>query len=234
MSGYEPSMLSLDVEAGALASTRRAFHVLAERVLAPDLHRSTGRIGLRRTPGGFGQPEHVVDGARRRLRVDGTRLAVVEGDVERWVDVPTLGDACAAAGVDAEVELGVYATSTPSDPSTTLSIDPSAAQLVASWFALVDEAVEELRRRHAHLRPSITQLWPEHFDLACSMSEINFGGSPGDDGRPEPYLYVGPWTPRDGDFWNEPYGAARSCVEVSSVGDAVAFFEAGLAEALRP
>lgn len=220
-------------DADALASTRRALHVLAERVLAPDLHRSTGRIGLRRTPGGFGQPEHLDDGVRRRVRVDRTRLAIVEGDDERWFEVATLGDALAATGVPPGADMALYATSTPSDPATPLSIDASAAERLAAWFALVEEAVEELRRRHADRSPTITQLWSEHFDLACSISEVNFGGSPGDDDRPDPYVYVGPWTRREGSFWNEPYGAARSWVEVSTIDEVVAFFEDGLAEASR-
>ena len=43
------------------------------------------------------------------------------------------------------------------------------------------------------------QLWPEHFDLATTIDEVNYGGSPGDDGHPLPYLYVGPWTPPEPD-----------------------------------
>ena len=51
-------------------------------------------------------------------------------------------------------------------------------------------------------------LWPEHFDYAIAAgdevagSRANYGGSPGDEHHPEPYLYVGPWAPVDGALWN--------------------------------
>ncbi|MCB0954454.1 MAG: hypothetical protein KDB13_17355, partial [Microthrixaceae bacterium] len=64
--------------------TRTSLQMIAEHLLSADLHAHTGRIGLRRTPGGFGQPEFTVDGERRRLRVDQTSLALLEGDTERW------------------------------------------------------------------------------------------------------------------------------------------------------
>ena len=79
--------------------------------------------------------------------------------------------------------------------------------------------------------PAIAQLWPEHFDLATTISEVNFGGSPGDGSHPEPYLYVGPWTPREGEFWNAPFGALRPSSQVHGPEDALAFFTEGLAAA---
>ena len=39
-------------------------------------------------------------------------------------------------------------------------------------------------------------LWPEHFDVGITLDKVNYGVSPGDDDIPEPYAYVGPWTPR--------------------------------------
>ena len=36
-------------------------------------------------------------------------------------------------------------------------------------------------------------LWPEHFDVAVTDNEVNYGVSAGDDGHPLPYAYVGPW-----------------------------------------
>jgi hypothetical protein len=52
-------------------------------------------------------------------------------------------------------------------------------------------------------------LWPEHFDVAVTEGEVNYGVSPGDDYHPMPYAYVGPWTQRTGSFWNAPFGAVR-------------------------
>ncbi|MFN8051470.1 MAG: hypothetical protein U0Q22_08550 [Acidimicrobiales bacterium] len=217
----------------ALATTRSALHTLAEHVLAPDLHRSTGKIGLRRTAGGVGQPEHLVDGVRRRVRVDGDRLAVTDGDTETWHPLSTLGAAADAVGVTLGAGTGAYEPSTPSAADTSIAVSAEAAASLSEWFDLVDAALERFRSGRSELSPTVVQLWPEHFDLATSMVEINFGGSPGDEGRPEPYLYVGPWTPRVGDFWNEPYGAAIGRSEVASIDDAVEFFERGLAQATR-
>jgi hypothetical protein len=69
---------------------------------------------------------------------------------------------------------------------------------------------------------STVQLWPEHFDLACSIEGINFGCSPGDPYSPEPYVYVGPWNTDglpDGGFWNAPFGALLSYEELVEVAD---------------
>ena len=96
----------------------------------------------------------------------------------------------------------------------------------------IEVALEEVRRRHADLAPTLAQLWPEHFDLAFSMAEINFGGSPGDAAHDEPYLYVGPWTPMDGPAWNEPWGMSLPASAVTGWSDAVDFFETGLRAAL--
>jgi hypothetical protein len=217
----------------ALETTRQTLHALAEHLLAGDLFRSVGRIGLRPTPGGFGQPEHLTDGRRRRLRIDGSFLVVLDGDTERWLELTTAGHAASFAGVDLGPPAGVYAPETQLDPDQVLAIDPDAAARLASWFDLVGRALEEVRRRHADAEPSLVQLWPEHFDVACTIDEVNLGGSPGDADHPEPYLYVGPWTPRVGEFWNEPWGASLHWAEVPDIAAAVAFLEDGLGRARR-
>ena len=77
-------------------------------------------------------------------------------------------------------------------------------------------------------------LWPEHFDVAVSVAEVNYGVSAGDGYHPTPYAYVGPWKPRTGSFWNAPFGAAyplhpdHNCADL--VTDIVEFFEQGRAE----
>jgi len=235
MSGYDLPMLAPSVPVADLAPTRRGLHSLAEHVLAPDLHRATGRIGLRVTPGGFGQPEHLVDGVRRRLRIDGDRL-VVDHDAggESWHPITTLGDAAALVDLPVGATTGVFTPSSDATPDAPLQVEAAALADLSAWFRLVAAALEEFRRRHAVRRPTAVQLWPEHFDVATAMSEVNFGGSPGDDGRPEPYVYVGPWSPPSvGGFWNEPYGAALGRSEVATVDDALAFLERGLEEADR-
>jgi hypothetical protein len=215
-----------------LVDTRLALHSLAEHLLAGDLWRRTGKIGLRRTPGGFGQPETVVEGTRRRLRVDGTRLVVLDGDTERWEQLSSPAAAAAFAGTPLGAPTEAFTPTTSPRPEEPLLIDAVAASTIADWFALVEVALEELRRRHRDLAPTLVQLWPEHFDLACSMSEVNFGGSPGDAAHDEPYLYVGPWTPPEGPPWNEPWGMSMAAGAVTGPTDAVEFFEAGLRAAL--
>ena len=70
-------------------------------------------------------------------------------------------------------------------------------------------------------------LWPEHFDLGISLDEVNYGVSPGDSQIPRPYAYVGPWSAREGTFWNTPFGAARPLTELPDVDALVAFFHEG-------
>lgn len=219
------------LDTATLAATRVGLHAIAEHILAPDLHRTTGKIGLRRTPGGFGQPEHMVDGHRRRLRVDGGLLALTDGDDEQWHELTTVGAALDFAGLEPGASTGVFTPTTTVEADRPLNLDPDSVQVLGSWFEFVEIVLEEVRRlRRAHA-PTIIQLWPEHFDLAFSMDRINFGGSPGDLARPEPYLYVGPWTPQAGDFWNEPYGAARSWTDLEGIEHAVDFMLDGLSRA---
>ena len=215
-----------------LIPTRLALHSLAEHLLAGDLWRRTGKIGLRRTPGGFGQPETLVGGTRRRLRVDGTRLVVLDADTERWEDLSSPAAAAAFAGTALGAPTEAFTPTSPLRADEPLLVDAVAAATIADWFELVEVALEELRRRHRDLAPTLVQLWPEHFDLACSMSEVNFGGSPGDAAHDEPYLYVGPWTPPEGPQWNEPWGMSMAAGAVTGPTDAVEFFEAGLRAAL--
>ncbi|MDQ1395436.1 MAG: hypothetical protein QOG64_695, partial [Acidimicrobiaceae bacterium] len=78
--------------------------------------------------------------------------------------------------------------------------------------------------------PARVQLWPEHFDIAVDIgspgSRANFGGSPGDEAHPEPYLYVGPWEQREGSFWNEPFGASLSYSAIAAGADPLEFLRA--------
>jgi hypothetical protein len=222
-----------------LRSTRLALQSVAEHVLSAALHAATGRIGLRRTPGGFGTPPFTVDGGDRQLRVDGTELVRTDGESEQRRPLTTLRDAAALAGIEAGAPVDVYTPSTPLDLDRPLAIDAYAADLLADFYAAVDAALEQLRSDHAGDDPAIVQLWPEHFDLATSIAEVNYGGSPGDDGHARPYLYVGPWNLPEGvagdRFWNEPFGASTAAVvgagggRDGAVADALDFFRAARA-----
>ena len=88
-----------------------------------------------------------------------------------------------------------------SERRTPLEVDATAAARLAAFFAFAQRVLETL---HAEARePSPIHLWPEHFDLAFTADEVNYGASPGDEHHDEPYLYVGPWTaPPPGPEWN--------------------------------
>lgn len=215
----------------ALAATRNSLQAIAEHVLSAALHAATGRIGLRQTPGGFGTPPFPSVHGERRIRVAGAELVVTDDRGERSTELTTLR----AAGELAEIEPGapadIYTPSTRLDLDAPLVVDPPTAARLADWYALVGVALEDLRADLAEEDPAIVQLWPEHFDLATTISGVNYGGSPGDAGVPGPYLYVGPHAPPepDGDFWNQSYGASRRAEEIADTDDALRFFAEGRA-----
>jgi hypothetical protein len=215
----------------ALVETRESLHRLAEHVLAPARYVHTGRIGLRATEGGFGTPSiPLPDGRRVRVAVRGAELVVWDGPAERVESISTLRAAAAFVGVEPGAPADVYRPVTPLELDRALVIDAEAAQLIAAWFALGNEALESLRRRWPDEEPAEVQLWPEHFDLATTISEVNYGASPGDAEHTEPYLYVGPWTVPSGSFWNEPFGASRTQAQIPDLAAAEAFFLEGRAQ----
>ena len=209
-------------------TTRTSLQAMAEHVLSASLHAANGRIGPRRTPGRFGTPE--FDHARdlRQILVVGTDLEVHDGVNRRREPITTLPAAGELVGIEPGAPRDIYTPTTVLDLDADLLIDAGYARVIADWYELVDEALALLRCEAADDASTMTQLWPEHFDLAASIDEVNYGGSPGDDGHDLPYLYVGPWTPppRD-DYWNETFGASRSANLIDSVDDVVAFFREG-------
>lgn len=165
------------------SGTRAALHRVAEDVLKPKRELETGNeIALRFTVDGFGTPpwKHGHDSGRAgEARVEGTDLVVITGD---------------------ELERTPLA-----DPA----IEAASASALADWFAFGTVVLAELidAREGAGAEP--IRLWPEHFDVATEVgseadgTRATVGASPGDENHPEPYLYVGPWTPPEpGPLWN--------------------------------
>lgn len=218
-----------------LDQTRRALHAVAEHVLAAALHGATGRIGLRATPGGFGTPVFGGPDGSRQIRVDGVDLVVLDQGRERRAPLTTIRAAAEMIGVVPGAPADLYPPATPLDLDGPLVLDRGEAARLAALFAVVAEALDRFRAAHDDGTAGEAQLWPEHFDLAATLAEVNYGGSPGDDEHPEPYLYVGPWTPpTDGDpFWNEPFGASAAAPVELAVDTALYFFEAGAARLAR-
>lgn len=198
-----------------LATTRRSLHAVAEQLVAGPQHRAHGTIRMRVTPGGFGQ----VKGA---WRVDGTDLV---GDGVRVPLRGTIAEVAAAAFLTPGVPEGLYGDHADFAPDEPLAVDEAAATLLLDWFARGDDGL----RLFAPAQDPV--LWPEHFDLGCAVEEVNYGISPGDAGHAEPYAYVGPWTPREGPFWNVSFGALRAAAELPDADAVAAWFAEGSAAA---
>jgi hypothetical protein len=191
----------------ALVRTRNAWHVLAEHVLAPARHRVNGRIGLRYTRGGFGTPYFGDD---EQVRVADEGLVVVRDGALTIHPISTTGGAAAELGIEPGAPTDVYTPTTALDPDAPLEIDPASARMLGDWFGFGASVLEALRAAvPASDEPARVQLWPEHFDLSVDLGveasghRGTYGASPGDEAHPAPYLYVTPWTPQSGAFWNE-------------------------------
>jgi hypothetical protein len=215
-------MVSMDAfEPDTLAETRRALHAVAELVLAGPQYRRTGTIRLRVVNGGFAttrEPAVAVEGAE--LVAEGVRLGVSER---------TCAELAAALGVEAGKPEDLYKDGSGVRADEVLKADSAAAHHLAECFVRGEAA---LRRFAPEVPDRERVLWPEHFDVAITVDEINYGVSPGDGYLAEPYAYVGPWQPREGDFWNAPFGATRVMRELPDADAVVAFFTEGRAKAL--
>ena len=217
-----------------LRTTRGSLHAVAEHVMAASQYARKRRLGLRQATGGFATQPYVVDGVERRVAVVGTGLLVrddVGGEAaELRVPITSLRAAGGLAGGPLGMSSDAYKPSPMPDPDGDLVVDPGAASLFANFFARVQAALTVFAAELVADGPSEIQLWPEHFDLAATISEVNYGGSPGDAEHDRPYLYVGPFEPPPrGGFWNEPFGASRDWHEIDGVEGALRFFREGLA-----
>lgn len=173
-------------------TTRRSLHRLAFFVMAPARYRATGKLGLRFTALGFGTPFFGED---TQIRAEGTTLVKQGVDVVRSSDLSTLAEA--ARFLDLEYSdvwfPDFHDPLPPADPHADLDIDADAASALGDWFGFATGVLEELRRTDGATRAV-------------------YGGSPGDDAHPEPYLYVAPSSSphRSDPFWNDDRFAGAS------------------------
>jgi len=199
-----------------LAATRRSLHGVAELVLAGPQYRATGRLRLGVVPGGF-----ATTTLSPRLLVDGSRVAGAAG-VTAVLGGRTPRAIGAELGVAAGRPEGLYADGSGVGPDETLAVDPRQAGVIMGALALGHDALTAF----ADGAPPV--LWPEHFDVALRVHDVNFGVSPGDGFIDEPYAYVGVASPPAGDgFWNAPFGAAVPLRELTDAAAVTAFFAAG-------
>jgi hypothetical protein len=200
-----------------LAATRRSLHGVAELVLAGPQYRATGRLRLGVVAGGF-----ATTSLSPRLLVDGSRVAGPAGVTAVAIGGRTPGAIGAELGVAAGRPEGLYADGSGVDPDEPLAVDPGQADVIMGALAVGNDALTAL----AAGEPPV--LWPEHFDVAVRVDDINFGVSPGDGFMGEPYAYVGVTIPPGGDrFWNAPFGAAVPLREFRDAPAVTAFFTAG-------
>ena len=184
-----------------LVAARRVLHAVAESLLAGPQHRATGTIRLAVAGDGF-RTTRGLAGPVTGLRVgpDGV-TAEPDGPV-----LPLAGSVSGLAhrlGIEAGPARDLYPDHAELGPDDELVADPAA---VAAVLAALTAGAAALRRVFPDAEPV---LWPEHFDVGVTVDEVNYGLSPGDAGHDAPYAYVGPWSPREGAFWNEPFGASR-------------------------
>ena len=211
-----------------LSTTRASLHAVAEHVLAPARFEAERRIGLVVTPGGFATP--VLPGGSV-LAVERDELVVRRPDAEQRaaLKTTTLGTLADVAEVDLSVWHGLYPAVTPADRATPVVVDPEAASVIAEWYGVVDGALHALIT--ALDARETTTLWPEHFDVATALDEVDYGGSPGDVFVDEPYAYVGPRSrplPAAGEgFWNAPFGAVLRRSQTTEPEAVLAFFLRG-------
>jgi len=194
-----------------LTATRRSLHGVAELVIAGPQFRTLGSIELRVRPGGFGGDRSSVGVDGHDLVWDGGRIPL-EG---------TCRDLAAAAGQEVSDLADVYAGGSGVDPDEPLALDAEALDQLLTWFGRGGAA---LRTFASDVEPV---LWPEHFDVGVSVGEVNYGVSPGDSTHTGPYAYVGPWTRREGEFWNASFGAFRDASDLPDVDALVTFLENG-------
>ena len=201
--------------------TRQALRRLAVYVLSPGRKAVTGRIGLQPTPGGFGTP---VFGEGEQLRVEGATLHRQRGGSTESTPITSLAAAADFAGVKLSEDPGVgHDIPELGDAEAPLPMSEPAALALGAVYAFAGAVLAELKvELDAAGQPcSAIQLWPEHFDLGCSIEGANFGCSPGDSFSADPYVYVGPWNSEglDADLWNAPFGAVLRYAELLAVGD---------------
>jgi len=205
-----------------------AAHVLARRQAAV-----TGRISLRTSPGGLTTPAFAGPDGPEVVRLAGDVLVREIGDRAVFVpaDGASLDELARAVGVD--LASGFDAgRDTPAigDPDEPLALPADAVTALGEWWLLgwqaIDTVVGELG---PGAEPSVTRLWPEHFDAAADVAaapdrRANLGASPGDGYQSQPYLYVGPWQvarPGPPGYWNAPFGSVLTRAELEISGDPV-------------
>lgn len=197
-----------------LTSTRKALHALAESAMAGPQHRESGTIRLRVLPGSI---ETV---AAPQVRLTATSITGPGGGAS-LLGATSLLAVGAATGVGAGIPVDLYGDHAELGADDRLSVDTDSATALLEWLSVGAAGLMTFAPDEQPV------LWPEHFDLAITLDEVNYGVSPGDGFSAAPYAYVGPHTPVDDPFFDVPFGAARTWDQVPDAQSLVAFFSEG-------
>ena len=233
------TMLLPIADLDTFVSTRDALHRVAEHVVAKARYIDDREIRLTAYPGGFATPLLAGD---TRVRVDGYELVVDAPEGSRRTELTTIAAAAAFVGIEPGFPTELYEPATTFQPEQSLGLDRGAAEALAAWYSFTADALDLFATEVADGNPSPRILWPEHFDQAFYTEDAdearraNYGASPGDEGHPEPYLYVGPWgSTAANEYWNAATfnGAVLSLSQLLAAADpsaaALQFLRAGRA-----
>ncbi len=202
-----------DVNDDLFVATRRSLHGVAEQLMAGPQHRQSGTIRL-----------GVIDGGVETVKAPAMRLdpdSLQQGNATVTLHDATIAAIAGEFGIQAGAPEGVYADTADVEPDELLVVDPACARRLIDAYELGRDAMQEFQPDEAPV------LWPEHFDLGIQWGHVNYGLSGGDSFHPTPYAYVGPWTQREGEFWNASFGAVLAVNEDTDVDALVAFLRRG-------
>lgn len=194
-------------------TSRHSLHGLAELVLAGPRYLAGGSMRLRADDEGI----RTWDDPPVRL----SHGDLLHGGSRISLDGLTFGEAAAAVGLTAQSLDHVYHDGPHVGSDERIVLDPADVAVLEGALELGDTA---LRTFAPDTEPV---LWPEHFDVAITVGDVNYGVSPGDGHHELPYAYVGPHQARSGAFWNAPFGAVRPVSELGSVDEVVEFYREG-------
>jgi hypothetical protein len=193
--------------------TRRALHAVAELLLAGPQYRTSGTIKLKVCPGGF--RTHAAPD----LQVDGAEL--IAGERRLTIAATTPAELGQSIGITPGEPEDLYPDGSGTAADDRIEADAATARWITDCFETGDAA---LRRLSPESEPV---LWPEHFDVGIILGGVGYGVSAGDGYINEPYAYLSVSNPPADEFWNAPFGAAKSVRELRDVDGILTFFEAG-------
>ena len=202
-----------DVDVDLFVATRRSLHGIAEQLMAGPQHRQSGTIRL-----------GVVDGGIETVKAPAMRLdadSLQQGNATVALDGITIAAIAGEFGIQAGAPEGVYADTADVESDEPLVVDPARARRLIDAYELGRDAMQEFQP------DEMPVLWPEHFDLGIQWGQVNYGLSGGDSFHPTPYAYVGPWTQREGEFWNAPFGAVLAVNPETELDALVTFLHRG-------